>query len=74
LSNCRAHGLNNLGHVRVAAVVVFELAVVVDVPCTGLVVDEIFDLMCAPHVGRTFALANRFFLFRVLDIAKKRNE
>jgi hypothetical protein len=73
LSDGRVHGLNNLGHVRVAAVVVFELAVVVDVPRTGLAVDEIFDLMCTPHVRRTFTLAGRFFLFCVLDMTK-RNE
>jgi hypothetical protein len=70
-SDGRAHRFNNLGHVRVAAVIVFELAVVVDVPHTGLIIDEIFDLMCTPHVGRMFALTSRFFLFCVLDIAKK---
>jgi hypothetical protein len=68
-----AHRLNHLGYVRVAAVVIFELAVIVDIPRTGIVVDEIFDLMCALHVGRMFALTGRFFLFCVLDMAK-RNE
>jgi hypothetical protein len=69
-SNSRAHGLNDLGDIRVVIVVVgvviLELAVIVEIARTGLGVDEILDLMCPLDLRRTFTLAGGLLLLGIL--------
>jgi hypothetical protein len=55
-------------------VVIFKLAVIVVVPCTGLGVDEIFNLMGALDLTRMFALASRLLLFCILQSKKISND
>jgi hypothetical protein len=68
-SNSRVHGLDNLGDIRVIAVVVvivLKLTATVEVACTGLGVDEILNLMCPLDLQRTFALAGGLLLLGIL--------
>jgi hypothetical protein len=68
-SDSRAHGLNDLGDIRVVGVVVvvvLELAVIVELVRTGLGVDEILNLMCLLDLWRAFTLTGGFLLLGIL--------